>query len=81
MANIIMNSNSQQKHNWVVSVPDWSKYILLVKVGNDLRPAAEDDIQDVKKAVEVAFSDPTKPKTVCIVTHHSVQGVEGDFQT
>jgi hypothetical protein len=69
-----MNSNIQQKqHNWVVSVPDWSKYILLVKVGSDCRPAASDDIQDVKKAIEAAFSDPAKPKTVGIVTHHAIQ--------
>lgn len=70
-----MNHSNQanKTHEWVVSVPDWSKYIMLVKVGNDQRMAGPADIKEVRDAVEAAFSDPDKPKTVCIVTHHAVQ--------
>lgn len=69
-----MNAKTQSTtHKWAVSVPDWTKHILLVKVGSECRPAGEDDIKDIKDSLDAAFSDPSKPKTVCIVTHHQVQ--------
>jgi len=47
------------------------KGILVIKVGNEDRPASEKDIRDVQECLQLAFKDwPQVP--FCIVTHHAM---------
>lgn len=46
-----------------------AKTILLCRVGNDARPACEEDIKDLKKCLADALKDPNG----ILVTHHAVE--------
>lgn len=47
--------------------------ILVIKVGNEERPASADDIQDVMATTQLAIANSKKKKAPILVTHHVIE--------
>ena len=58
--------------------------ITLFRIGNDVRPASYDDIEDFKKSLEEAREKGQSHEDICILSHHCVDmqqiTLDKDFQ-
>jgi hypothetical protein len=72
--NINIRSSGRKQEVRKISWPENRECILmLVKVGNENRPATDEDIDDITKNLSEAIEQSKKDGgPICLVTHHAV---------
>lgn len=74
MIQVVVYNSKADKAEIVAKIDKFVERIILVKVGNNDRPAEAEDIEDMAKVMESALrSENAAGDLAALVTHHAVQ--------
>lgn len=74
MIQVVVYNSKADKAEVVAKIDKFVERIILVKVGNNDRPAEAEDIEDMAKVMESALrSENAAGDLATLVTHHAVQ--------